>query len=76
VVAGHPLRRPRRLLDPSDRVAARVSPSLLAVTLSVHDRLPVPDGVLVPVAGRVSVADTRTRDNGFGDVPRRHLGLL
>jgi hypothetical protein len=58
------------------RVAARAIADRLAVTLSVRDRLPVPDGVLVPVAGRVSVADARTRDNGFGDVPRRHLGLL
>ena len=72
-VARRPRPPPR---PPRDRVAARAIADRLAVTLSVHDRLPVPDGVLVPVAGRVSVADARTRDNGFGDVPRRHPGLL
>ena len=61
----HPASRSPAALDRPldhlcDRIAARVIAAGLAVTLSVHDRLPVPDGVLVPVAGRVSVADART----------------
>ena len=73
----HPAPQSPAVLDRlRGRVAARAIADRLAVTLSVHDRLPVPDGILVPVAGRVSVADARTRDNGFGNVPRRHLGLL
>ena len=43
----------------------------LAVALSVPDRLPVPDGLLVPVAGRVTVRHAGTRDNGCGDVPAK-----
>jgi hypothetical protein len=41
-----------RLLDHlRDRPAARVIASRFPVTLPVHDRLPVPDGVLVPSPG-------------------------
>ena len=68
-----------------DRLRGRVAVSFpvacVAVTLTVHHGLPVPGGPssrrpLVPAAGRVSVPGARTRDNGFGDVPRRHPGLL